>query len=440
MRINRGLHTTGTGRIDKYGNAVDGAVSRLSLEAELCGGDAAAAAAARAEAGASGLRQPLTAEDGAQILDAAMSDAEGLRRLLRAACAVRSRMRGPAAATVTFSKKSFFNIVNLCRDACSYCTYRSGPQGARAAAVAMSPRDVSALAEASLRHNCVEALLVAGERPEERHEGVRSWLAGEGYASTAEYIVHCSEMLLEAGLFPHTNAGNLSRRELADLSRTNASIGLMLESSSARLGGAGMPHENAPSKDPAARLAVLRDAGALRIPTTTGVLVGIGETHAELAESLLAIDGVHRRHGHIQEVIVQNFQPEPGTAMGGAPPAGPAYLAAAAALARLYMPAMNIQVPPNLSPGSYQDALGAGINDWGGISPLTPDHVNPEFAWPSMPRLEERTRRAGMRLSCRFPVYPEYVRMVPRRIKDRMARIAEEGGTWLVGEEYWRGP
>lgn len=382
-------------------------------------------------------RRPPGPAEAARILDAAMSDAGALRLLLRAACAVRDR-ECARPGVVTFSKKAFFNAVNLCRDVCTYCTYRSEP--AEPSAVMMSLRDVEALGRAAARLNCVEALLVAGERPEERYDAARRWLAGEGFASTAEYLAHCSEALLGMGLFPHTNAGNLTRAEMADLSATNASIGLMLETSSARLGLPGMPHASAPSKEPAARLAALADAGSLGMPTTTGVLIGIGETHAELAESLWAIASLHGRHGHIQEVIVQAFRPKQGTAMRGAPPAGDAYLAAAAALARLMMPRANIQVPPNLSPGSYQDMLGAGINDWGGISPLTPDHVNPEFAWPAIRRVGERTARAGMRLACRFPVYPEFVGMSRRRIRDRMAEAAEEDGSWLVREGRWRGP
>ncbi len=400
------------------------------LRSDLVDGHLSAAAAG-------GRRRPPGAAEGARILDAVMSDGDALRLLLRAALAVRGR-ECARPGIVTFSKKAFFNVVNLCRDVCTYCTYRSEP--AEAAAVMMSRRDVKALGEAAARLNCVEALLVAGERPEERYGAARRWLAEEGYASTAEYLVHCSEMLLGMGLFPHTNAGNLTRAEMADLSATNASIGLMLETSSARLGGAGMPHAGAPSKEPAARLAALADAGSLGIPTTTGVLVGIGETHAELAESLAAIAALHGRYGHVQEVIVQGFRPKPDTAMRGAPAAGDAYLAASAALARLMMPGANIQVPPNLSPGSYQDMLGAGINDWGGISPLTPDHVNPEFSWPAIRQVGARTARAGMRLACRFPVYPEFVGAVRRGIRDRMAGIAEGGGAWLVREEYWRGP
>lgn len=388
-----------------------------------------------AAAAAGERRRPPRPAEGARILDAAMSDGAALGLLLRAARAVRAR-ECPRPGTVTFSKKAFFSVTTLCRDVCTYCTYRSEPAGA----VMMSRRDVEALGRAAARLNCVEALLVAGERPEERYGEAREWLAKEGYAGTAEYLAHCSDMLLGMGLFPHTNAGNLTRDEMAALSGTNASIGLMLETSSARLGEPGMPHAGAPSKEPAARLGALADAGSLGMPTTTGVLIGMGETRAELAESLGAIAALHERHGHVQEVIVQAFRPKEGTAMRGSPPAGEEYLAAAAALARLMMPRANIQAPPNLSPGSYQGMLAAGINDWGGISPLTPDHVNPEFAWPAIRQVGGRTARAGMRLACRFPVYPEFAGMAAGGIRDRMAAIAEEDGSWLVREEYWRGP
>ena len=285
QRARRRRPARGRRRIDKYGPAGNAAVSRQALESEIV-----EAATAAAEGGKS---RPPSAAQAAMMLGAAMSDDSALGLVTRAACAARDRKMGARRGTVTFSKKSFFNIVNLCRDVCSYCTYRSEP--AEQSAVMMSPRDVSALADMSARANCVEALIVAGERPEERYPEARAWLAREGYASTAEYIAHCSEELFGAGLFPHTNAGNLARRELADLSSTNASVGLMLESSSARLRGEAMPHANAPSKDPAARLAVLRDAGSLGLPATTGVLIGIGETHAELAESFPGHRGPPRK-------------------------------------------------------------------------------------------------------------------------------------------------
>lgn len=351
------------------------------------------------------------------------------RSLLRAAARLRDEKKG---RTVTFSKKSFVSLVSLCRDTCSYCAYKSEPGQQKLSM--MSRAQVEALLSESARFRCVEALIVAGERPEQAYPEARAWLAENGFSSTAEYAVHCSERAEAAGLFPHTNIGNLTRREMSELRRTNPSMGLMLESSSARLSGAGMPHEGAPSKDPRARMAALENAGALRIPMTTGLLVGIGESLEELADSLLAIRGVHRRWGNIQEVIMQNFAPKPGTPMSESP--APGRFAEAVALARLAMPGMNIQAPPNLSPGSYHRLLGAGINDLGGISPLTPDYVNPECPWPGIGSVERRCSESGFELACRFPAYPEYWGMVDPRVRERMRELSDARG--LVDGGRWR--
>ena len=360
--------------------------------------------------------------------------AEALRRpgeLLRAAGFLRERHRG---GFVTFSKKAFFNLVNLCRDTCSYCTYKAEPGEAKLSM--MSRRDVSGLAGLARRSRCVEALFVTGESPEQGYPEARRWLRRNGFSTTAEYVSHCCEVALLHGLFPHTNAGNLSKKEMSELKRTNVSMGLMLENASRRLSRGGGPHALAPSKSPGARTRVLADAGQLGIPMTTGLLLGIGETAREVVDSLFAIKKIHDEYGNIQEVIMQNFQPKPGTAMGGRPPAGHGYLMAAAALARVVMPDMNIQIPPNLSPGSYQDFMRAGINDWGGVSPLTPDFVNPEFPWPEIGSVEGRCREAGLALRCRFPVYPEFIHMVDGGLRLRMAEIAD--GEGYVREGYWR--
>lgn len=364
-------------------------------------------------------RQDLVEMRGAD-LGALCGAAEGIRRQSK-------------GMLVTFSKKAFFNVANLCSDSCSYCTYKAGPGDAKLSLLDMGQvRDLAALARKS---GCVEALLVAGERPEDGYAEARSWLRSMGFSSTAEYLAHASEAALDAGLFPHTNAGNLRPEEMKELRRTNASIGMMLESSSPRLSGDGMPHRLAPSKRPEARLGALEAAGRLGIPVTTGILVGIGETYEETVDSLLAIRELHERHGNIQEVIVQNFRPNPDTAMRGSPPAGRSEFMRIVALARIAMPDMNIQVPPNLSPGTYHEFLGAGINDWGGVSPLTPDHVNPGFAWPDIGRIEELCAGAGYRLACRFPVYPEFMHMVDHPLRERIARV-EDGG--LVAGGYWR--
>ena len=298
----------------------------------------------------------------------------------------------------------------------------------------MSRQEIRQALELGRRYRCVEALFVTGEEPESRYEEAREWLRANGFASTAEYLAHASEMALEAGLFPHTNAGNLRKEDMRELQKTNVSMGIMLESASERLCKKGMPHHLAASKRPKTRLESLENAGSLGIPMTTGLLVGIGETPAEMIDSILAIRGLHRTYGNIQEVILQNFQPKPGTPMWDIPPAEEGYFKAVVALTRVMMPEMNIQVPPNLSPGSYQGFLSAGINDWGGISPLTPDYVNPEFSWPEISNVREYSRRSGLELKCRFPVYPEFFPLVSKELRGKMAAIEDDG---LVMESYW---
>lgn len=372
----------------------------------------------------------LSAESLCDVFASALADPA---ELFSAAGTLRSR--GGRGGMVTFSKKAFFNLINLCRDTCSYCTYKAEPGEAKASM--MSRGDVARLLDAAAGHRCVEALFVTGERPEDRYPEARRWLRENGFSGTVEYISHCSEMALEAGLFPHTNAGNLSRAEMALLKKTNVSMGLMLESSSERLARSrDGPHFAAASKDPRARLRVLDDAGGLGIPMTTGVLLGIGETPRELVESIVAIRDMHDRHGNIQEVILQNFAPKQDTAMNGSPPADAAYFRIMVAIARVAMPDANIQIPPNLSPGSYRDFIRAGINDWGGISPLTPDFVNPEFPWPGLGDVERNCRDAGFDLRCRFPAYPEFFPMVDDGPRDAMLEVADADG--YVREDRWR--
>ncbi len=334
---------------------------------------------------------------------------------------------------VTFSKKAFFNIANLCRDTCSYCTYKSEPGDDKLSL--MSKQQVSELVTLAKQYGCIEALFVTGEVPEQKYNKARDWLRQNGFESTAEYLVYCSEIALESGLFPHTNAGNLSYDDMKELQKTNVSMGVMLENISDRLTEKGMPHHMAPSKRPHARLAVLENAGRLKIPMTTGILLGIGETVHEVIDSLFAIKKLHQKYGNIQEIILQNFQPKPDTAMHDVSPADERYFKIIVAISRLIMPQMNIQIPPNLSPESYQDFLSVGINDWGGISPLTPDFVNPEFSWPAIDAVNEHSKNAGFVLQCRFPVYPEYFGMVNPELQDKMAAIADDK---LVGEKYWR--
>ena len=336
--------------------------------------------------------------------------------------------------SVTFSKKVFFNIVNLCKDTCSYCTYKAEPEEEKLSL--MSKQQILELLQLAKKYRCVEALFVTGERPEQKYQEARDWLKENGFKSTAEYLIHASELALELGLFPHTNAGNLNFEEMKELKKTNVSMGLMLENVSDRLTKKGMPHHLAASKIPKARLKVLENSGKLRIPMTTGILIGIGETAEEIIDSIFAIKQLHQKYGNIQEVILQNFQPKPDTMMKNVPSADENYFKIIVALSRIIMPEMNIQIPPNLSPKSYQSFLSVGINDWGGISPLTPDFVNPEFAWPEIDKVDENSKNAGFELKCRFPIYPEFFSFISKELREKISIIENEEG--LVKEEYWR--
>jgi 7,8-didemethyl-8-hydroxy-5-deazariboflavin synthase CofG subunit len=336
--------------------------------------------------------------------------------------------------SVTFSKKAFFNIVNLCKDTCSYCTYKSEPGEAKLSL--MSKQQISELLVLAKKYKCVEALFVTGEAPEQKYQEAKDWLKENGFKSTAEYLIHASELALDTGLFPHTNAGNLNYEEMKELKKTNVSMGIMLENVSERLTQRGMPHYLAASKRPKTRLEILENSGKLKIPMTTGILVGIGETMEEIIDSLFAIKQLNDKHANIQEVILQNFQPKPDTKMKDEPSADEKYFKLVVALTRIIMPQMNIQIPPNLSPNSYQSFLSVGINDWGGISPLTPDFVNPEFSWPEINSVDENSRKAGYELKCRFPIYPEFFSFVSKELREKMKVIQDEEG--LVKEEYWR--
>ena len=336
--------------------------------------------------------------------------------------------------TVTFSKKAFFNIINLCKDTCSYCTYKAEPGEEKLSM--MSKQQITELLQLAKKYNCVEALFVTGEQPEKKYPEAREWLKENGFNSTSEYLIHASELALEIGLFPHTNAGNLNFNEMKELKKTNVSMGIMLENVSERLTEKGMPHYLAASKRPKTRLEVLENAGKLKIPMTTGILVGIGETVEEIIDSIFAIKKLHQKYGNIQEVILQNFQPKPDTIMKNVPSANENYFKKVVALSRIIMPETNIQIPPNLSPKSYQSFLSVGINDWGGISPLTPDFVNPEFSWPEINKVEENSKKAGFELKCRFPTYPEFFSFISKELRDKIAVIENEEG--LVKEEYWK--
>jgi len=304
----------------------------------------------------------------------------------------------------------------------------------------MLPEHVLSLAHSGKRLGCTEALFVTGERPEQRYSEAKQWLRSIGYSSTIEYIAQISEKVLQrTGLLPHTNAGSLTKKEISTLKDTNVSIGAMLESSSERLVSRGMPHENAPSKNPKVRLRTLQNAGELRIPTTTGLLVGIGETSKEIVDSLFLIKEIHQKYGHIQEVIMQNFNPKPKTNMANSIPPSHSYFLKAVSTARIIMPEMNIQVPPNLTPNIFGNYIDAGINDWGGISPITIDHVNPEFSWPRIETVDYATVSKGHELRARLPVYPEFLNKKAGFISAKLRNYVDllsDSTTGLVKEDY----
>ena len=359
----------------------------------------------------------------ADLDDAALDD------MCAAAVELRDRGRGKV---ITFSPKVFIPLTRLCRDFCGYCTFRQAPD--EADELFLSADAVLSVAKAGERLGCTEALFTLGERPEQRYAEAGQWLTSQGYRTTLEYLADmCRRVFEETELLPHGNPGTMSRRELEALQPTNPSIGIMLESSSPRLYQPGGPHEFAPSKRPRVRLRTMELAGELGIPFTTGILIGIGETRAERVESLLEIRRLHRRFGHVQEVIVQNFRAKADTPMAAAPDASGDELTWTTAVARLILgERVNIQVPPNLSE-DYQRYIHAGINDWGGVSPLTIDYVNPEAPWPQLTELQRRTEAAGYELRPRLPVYPEYFANgsrwpLPPPLKDKLLRLTDRNG------------
>ena len=355
--------------------------------------------------------------------------AGGMAELCGVAAELRDRGRG---RVITFSPKVFIPLTRLCRDFCGYCTFRQSPD--EADEMFLSGDVVMSVAKAGERLGCTEALFTLGERPEQRYAEAGEWLNANGYRTTLGYLSEmCRRVFEETDLLPHGNPGTMSRRELEALQPTNPSVGIMLESSSPRLYEAGGPHEFAPSKRPRVRLRTMELAGELGIPFTTGILIGIGETRTERVESLLAIRDLHRRFGHIQEVIVQNFRAKADTPMADTPDAPGDELMWTTAVARLILgERVNIQVPPNLSE-DYERYIQAGINDWGGVSPLTIDYVNPEAPWPQLAELQRRTEAAGYELRPRLPVYPEYFARgsdwpLPPTLKEKLLRLTDEDG------------
>lgn len=331
--------------------------------------------------------------------------AEANPELFAVAGALRDQGKG---THVTYSPKVFLPVTNLCRDRCSYCTFRKDPDDP--GAWTMTRDEIREDVRRGRALGCTEALLCLGDKPEKASRQYRTTLAALGHTSTVDYVREACELSLREGLLPHTNMGVLTREDMVRLRPVNASLGLMLENVSPRLRAKGMPHYYAPDKDPAVRLRMIEQAGELAIPFTTGILVGIGETRAERVDSLLAIRDLHRRYGHIQEVIIQNFRTKPQTPMASAPEPGALEMARTIALARLILgPDANVQAPPNLSPHDHRLFLDAGINDWGGISPVTRDYVNPEAPWPHVEALHRTCADAGFVLCRRLCVYPAYV-------------------------------
>ncbi|MEV1332296.1 bifunctional FO biosynthesis protein CofGH [Micromonospora costi] len=357
---------------------------------------------------------------------------------------------------VTYSKKVFIPLTRLCRDRCHYCTFATVPH--RLPAAYLEKDEVLAIAREGAAQGCKEALFTLGDRPEERWSAARRWLDERGYDSTLDYVRACAVAVLEeTGLLPHLNPGVLSWSELQRLKPVAPSMGMMLETTATRLWSEpGGPHFGSPDKEPAVRLRVLDDAGRVAVPFTTGILIGIGETHAERVDALFAIRRAHREYGHLQEVIVQNFRAKPDTAMRGMPDAELHDLAATVAVARVLLgPRARIQAPPNLIEGEYDLLLRAGIDDWGGVSPLTPDHVNPERPWPHLDDLARRTAEAGFTLRERLTIYPEYVRAgdpwLDPRLLAHVSALADpetglavedarpEGRPWQEPEEVFGG-
>ena len=367
-----------------------------------------------------------------------LDPAEPLEPLLAAATEVRRRAHGDR---ITYSPKAFLPLTQLCRDRCGYCTFAKPPRpGARAY---MTPDEVLGLAQAAVAAGCREALFTLGDKPERRYRVARDELAALGFGTTIEYLVYIAGRVLEeAGLLPHVNPGVVSREEMAALREVSASQGLMIEQVSERLLQRGEAHWASPDKRPAARSEVIRLAGDLDVPFTTGLLVGIGETRQELAATIGSLAALARSDA-VQEVIVQNFRAKPGTPMAGHPEPDLEHLLRVIAVTRLALPErVHLQAPPNLSDAAFPALLRAGIDDWGGVSPLTQDYVNPEAPWPQLRALEAATRAAGCELAARLPVYPEYVRdfdsarrwQDPRVLRHTLAAADADG---LARQDAW---
>jgi len=354
----------------------------------------------------------------------------------------RAKREAGHGRSITYSRKVFIPLTRLCRDCCAYCTFAAAPS--EVAAPFLSPDEVLAIARTGQRAGCREALFTLGDKPELRYAAAREALAALGYANTVDYLAAmCQRVLSETGLLPHVNAGVMAEQDIARLRSVSVSQGIMLESISDRLCARGGPHYGSPDKAPAVRLAMIAAAGRQRVPFTSGILIGIGETRRERVASLLALRDLHAEHGHLQEIIIQNFRAKPDTRMAAAAEPDFDELLWTAAVARLiFGAAMNIQVPPNLSYARYPGLLDAGINDWGGVSPVTPDHVNPEAPWPQLSQLAQQTAGSGHTLVERLAIYPATVhepeRWIDPALRGLVLRHADSTGfarpdDWVTG-------
>lgn len=344
---------------------------------------------------------PLSRQDALRLIHACNEQLPGI---LAAARAARDRFK---PGVITYSRKVFIPLTNLCRDYCGYCTFRRDP--GEPGAHIMSPDEVLSVARAGEKLGCTEALFSLGDKPELVFPEMRETLRKLGYRSTLHYLESMCELVLrETALLPHPNPGLMSAEWIARLARVSPSMGLMLETTNELL-RPGAAHDNAPDKVPVKRLRTIEEAGKQGVPFTTGILIGIGETAEDRVDALLTIRDLRERYGHIQEVIVQNFRVKPQIPMSHWSEPSRSEMLRTIAVARLLMPNVNIQAPPNLSDPDYEELLDAGINDWGGISPLTPDFINPERPWPHLAELERRTRAKGFELKQRLPVYPEFL-------------------------------
>ena len=341
----------------------------------------------------------------AERLAVALGDASVREAVLEGAAESKRRGKGDV---VSVSKNVFIPLTNLCRDRCAYCTFAKQPDSPDAKTYTLA--EVEDVVRGGVATGCREALFCLGDKPEVAYKSYREWLAANELRSTTDYLVRACRIGFEGGILPHTNAGILDIDEMAELRPWNASMGLMLESTSQRLREKGGAHYYCPDKDPEVRLRMHDEAGQLRIPFTSGLLLGIGETAIERVDTLIAIRDLHATHGHIQEVIVQPFHAKDETPMAGFPSLSDAEVAVWVAMARLILgPEMNVQAPPNLAPSVLELLLRSGLNDWGGVSPVTIDFINPEAPWPALAELRARTEAAGQKLVERLPVYPEHL-------------------------------